>query len=159
MKKYLPIILIVLFLAILQSSFFLELLGSELNPNLVLALAFAFVIPGNKNTAFFIAFTGGIFLDLLGAGVIGLSSLVLVSSVLFSSFAKNYLTKGNFPFSVTLIFFSLASSSVQLGYLAINFKSLFSAILTLAISFILYWLFTRFSNLVEKSEYKIKTKI
>lgn len=159
MKKYLSLILITLFLAILQNSFLLELLGSELNPNLVLALAFAFVIPGNKNSAFFIAFMGGLFLDFLGAGIIGLSSLVLVSAVLLSSYIKNYLIKGNVSFSITLIFFSLISSSTQFGQLVINFKTLVSAALTLVFSFILYALIIRFSNVVEQSEYKIKSKI
>jgi len=106
MKKYAIILLINIVLALLQLSFFSELLGVNFMPNFILAFSFAFLISDKFELSMFCAFTGGLFLDLFGVSTLGFSSLILCILLIVTYQMKSSVFRGQ----ITLGFFILLSS-------------------------------------------------
>ncbi len=108
MRKYLIIIFINLLLVFVQESFFLEFFGTVFNPHLVTSLGFSFILLEDDHNGLASMFIGGLLLDLLGTGVIGLSSLVLIVMLLISMLVRKTFFRG----LITQIFFIILTTVV-----------------------------------------------
>ena len=93
MKKALLLLFINLILVLLQISFFGELLPSVYVPNLILSFSFAILFADLSDASYMSAFIGGLMLDLLTFGIIGVSSLTFVGFLFLFSFVRRYVSK------------------------------------------------------------------
>ncbi len=139
MKHYIFITLINIILVMIQISFFYRLFGRSLNPNLITALAFSLFFWGAYDKALFSALIGGIFLDLMGFGTVGLSAIILITCLLLAFYIKKYMFKG-WTTQILNLFIASAIYSVLIGFHNFSFdiKTVFSGLLTVAISLIFY---------------------
>ena len=113
-KGYVYLIFINTILALLQTSLFLELFGNNLNPNLILAFAFAFLVTDKTSLAFFSALSGGLILDSLSSTTPGLTTFVLVTLMGFSVLMRRLLLK-NYASLLVLVFCSTLLNAVALN--------------------------------------------
>ncbi len=90
MKRYLPAFVIVLVIALLQTSFVFEFFGSVWNPNLILALVFSYIAVGKTEIGLFSAFMGGLILDFVGVTTPGASALIFSLFVTISVWLSKY---------------------------------------------------------------------
>lgn len=128
MKKYLTIVFTTLILALLQLSFFSELLGNGLAPDLLLAFCFALLFLGLKEEALFAGFVGGLFLDLLGFSIVGSSAVLYVASLVLYSVMERFVSRGWLTKALGFLFFSYMISSLKsdVVFAMQSFGSLFS---------------------------------
>ena len=128
-------------LGIVQISFFYRLFGRSLNPNLVAALAFALFFWGAYDKASFSALVGGVFLDLMGFGTVGLSFLILITCLLLAFYVKKYVFKG-WVTQILSLFTTVVVYSVLMGFPNFYFdiKTVFSGLITVFMAFIFYGL-------------------
>lgn len=90
---YTAIFLANVFLVLGQNSFFNELLGNYLNPNLVLAFAFSILMIRDSEYSFFSAFLGGLFIDLSSMGILGISPVFFTFVILISYIIRKYFSR------------------------------------------------------------------
>jgi cell shape-determining protein MreD len=150
MKRFFVLLFVNLILALLQLSFFGKAFGSGSTPNLVLALAFALTLAGLGGAGKMSAFLGGLMLDLLGFNIIGISSIVLVGSMIMYDFvrknvSRNLVMNAISVFLSTMIYDKLLGSSV----------GIFGSIMTLVFCGIFYLLVENASGYFLRSGYKI----
>lgn len=96
MKKNYTLILLNIFSIILQTSFLLEIFGPKLNPNLLAAIVFALVLVGAYTSAYTSALFGGLLLDILSGGVLGLGSFILTVFVFIHSYLYSFYLRNTF---------------------------------------------------------------
>ncbi|MDC0449042.1 hypothetical protein OAL67_00330 [bacterium] len=152
MKKNIVVLLIAFVLSIFQTAFFLEIFGPTLNPNIILAFCFALYIGWSARVGIFGAFVGGLFLDLVTLGPIGLSSLVFCCAVYLGSILQKRVLRGlQFQVIVLILFFIL--HKILTGTDITNFGSdhILSLFLSL-FSFVgFYWLISSFRSRFSKT--------
>jgi len=156
LKNILILTGITLLLVLLQGSLFQTLFGARYNPNLIIALSFTFFYAGKDELAQITGFVGGLFLDVLGFSIIGISPLLIVGFLLIFSFVRRHLTRG----WVLNLFGVCASTFVYLvlvhgGASNLNFSYL-SSLTTLVTSLILYVLLSRTRSITASSSYVLK---
>lgn len=157
MRKYLLITTLNLILVLVQGSFIWEFFGSLLNPNLIIALCFAFLLIDDHQAAMFSAFIGGLWLDLAGTGVIGLSSVVLLVLVSSAMWIRRTLFKGAWVQGALII------GSTIMFKLILNYPDLFyswmlliAGGLTCLFSFIFYLVLGRTKQRYLSFEFRIR---
>lgn len=135
MKRYIILAILIFVTVIFQQSFILELFGPVLTINFVLVYMFAFALNEDMTLAYFTGLIGGLFIDLSGTGIVGLSGFVLILmvwgfSLLRQLFISNYslhlLLIALFSIVYTLIF-SYSSFEFSFNLFA---ASIFSALLS-----------------------------
>lgn len=150
-KDYLIITFIIFILALFQTSFFAEVFGNSLNPNLILVLVFAFLFMDKTQEALFSTFVGGLLLDTLGNSIMGLSSLLLVCAVLLTLFAKKFVQESKYFQGILLLGSYLVYAVViNLNNPVITFKLFIGAFLTLLLAYVSY---VFMKNLGNESKY------
>ena len=157
MRKYLLITILGLVLTLLQESFTWEFFGAAINPNLILAMCFAFLLADDRRGALYSAFIGGLWLDLTGVGIVGLSSFVLVLLLVIASWIRNTLFKGVW-IQVTVIIcstilFKLIMSYPQLVY---SWKLFAAGTLTTLTSLAIYWVLDHTRQRYLSFEFRIR---
>ena len=105
-KIYLKFFAITLFLSLLQTNFLNILLKFPV-PVLIFTFSLALLSLDGLERAYFSAFVGGLFLDLLGDGLLGPSSAFLVLFLLLVFFIKKYIFDSLFLYVFACIVFSL----------------------------------------------------
>lgn len=154
MKRVIFLIFINIVLVLFQSSMFSELFGVASNPNLVLAFAFALYFLDLDDMGIISAFIGGIWLDLFGFSIVGISSVTMVGSLLFFIYVKRYLFRGFASNIVSVI----VSQSVYLLFLngnVLNFSQyLKSGFYTTLSAIVIYYIFRKFSRYFFPSGYR-----
>ena len=157
MRKNLGILLISLIFVIFQESFMLEFFGSALNPNLIVCVCFAFMLIDDYDGALFTAFMGGLFYDLLGVGVVGLASFILILFLAASQWVKKTVLRGAW---VQILFIILATVffKTALAYpdFVYNTGILVSGVINVFISILFYGLLIKIKNRFLSTEYRIK---
>ncbi|OGC46366.1 hypothetical protein A2V49_02390 [candidate division WWE3 bacterium RBG_19FT_COMBO_34_6] len=157
MKKIFLVLIVSLILVFIENSFSYEFLGRMLNPSLILALSFAFVLTGDDKLALFTGLFGGIFTDFIGTWVIGSSSTFFVVSIYISIILKTTMFKGK-VFQLVLItlctlfykfIFNLADFNFSLSYIL-------GAALTMLCSSIFFYVISKISTKYLSTEYRIK---
>lgn len=156
MRKIIELTIANIFISLLQTAFFLELFGA-VNPNLVLANAYSYFYGNSIRTSLISAFVGGLIIDLLGVGIVGITPLFFVIAILLSDFIKKYIFRG---WITNIISLSVASA----GYTILsNYPSpvnthdnLVSVFLTLAFSFVFYFLNRAYTGLVANSSFSLR---
>lgn len=103
--KIVLVVLINIIFSLIQTSFFSNLVGSVFVPNIVFIFAFSLMFWDLKKLSLMSAFVGGLFLDLLGFNIVGLSSLIMVGSLNLFFIVRRHFSKG---WVVNLLFFSLS---------------------------------------------------
>lgn len=160
MYKNIWIILIVnLILALIQQSFLHEFFGGGFNPNLVLSLAFAFLLIEEDQLALISAIFGGLFLDLGLVSIIGLSPFIFLMFILFSQIIKRTVFRGVI-LQILLIIVSTVIYKIFLNFpeLQVNYKFVVSGVLNSFISITLMYFFTKSSERFLSIEYRIKAR-
>ncbi len=157
MRKYLFITIINLVIILLQESFSWEFFGQTMNPSFIIAISFAFLMIDDHPGALFSAFIGGLWLDLVGVGIVGLSSFALVLLLAVSLWIKKSMV-GAIWFQATLIvgatiIFKLIISYPELIY---SWKLFFSAVLSSIISLGFYYILSRTKHRYLSFEFRIK---
>ena len=94
MKRFFSLLIINIFLVLLQNSFFSEIFGVALNPNLIVGFAFALFFLDREDLYLMSGFLGGILLDLFGFSIVGLSALVITGILILFNYIRRYLFKG-----------------------------------------------------------------
>lgn len=147
MRKYLILFIASLILVLIQTSFFLEIFGPKINPNIVYALGFAFLFANKKKYAYRTALISGIMLDLLSFNTVGFSSLFMLISFHISKYIQGKILKGIWVLIISsVIFFGLykvifgAGNIYDAGSLLALFeaKILISSTISSAVSLIMY---------------------
>lgn len=134
------IIILNIFSAILQSSFFSAIFGYYLNPNLYASICFSLVLNENFSLAYISALFGGIFLDIISGSTLGLSSLGLCIFVWVYQFLyKFYLRSWVASFAFATIFFYLLRLVLARSFL-INIPLTISAVLSALFGYLLSFL-------------------
>ncbi len=153
MKKYIIIIATTLMLALLQLSFFSELLGNGLSPDLLLAFAFALLFLDLKEEAYFAGFIGGLFLDLLGFSIVGSSSVLYVCSLVLFSVIQRFVSKGWFTKALGFLLFSYLLSSLKSDVMP--WTQLSGSILSLVVNTLFVSFVKKFMVYFRKTGYNI----
>jgi|GEM_PF-2452365 len=111
MKKFLLSIVFFYILSLAQTSFFASLISPNKLPNLILisVILFIFFEKPRENFSFFIAFLGGIFIDILSYNFFGITVIFLL---ILTYLLKNIISSLK---RVTVLWFSILS----LGFLII----------------------------------------
>ena len=157
MKKIFFVFTVSLILVLIENSFNYEFFSRILNPSLILALSFAFVLVGDDKLALLTGLFGGLFTDFIGTGVIGLSSTIFVISIYVSIIIKTTLFKGK-VFQLVLItictllykfIFNMANFNFSISYLV-------GAALTMLCSSVFFYVISRISTKYLSTEYRIK---
>jgi len=105
-KIYLKFLAIVLLLSLLQTNFFDILLKFPV-PILVFTFSLALLSLDGLECAYFSAFIGGLFLDLLGDGLLGRTSTIFTLFLLLIFYIKKYIFDSLFLYVFACIVFSL----------------------------------------------------
>jgi rod shape-determining protein MreD len=146
-KNYLVITIFLFILVLFQTSFFSEIFGRFLNPNLVIALVFAYLVMDKAQEAFFSAFVGGLLLDISGNTIVGLSSLILVSIIIFTLLAKKLVQKGGILLTVILLIaFPVYTMIINYPNYIISLGLLIGALSTLLTGYIFYLIIRSVGN-------------
>ena len=127
-KVYLKFFAITLLLSLLQTNFFNILLNFPV-PILVFAFSLALLSLDDLEYAYFSAFIGGLFLDFLGEGLLGRTSIVFVLFLLLVFYIKKYIFDSLFLYVLSCIAFSLVweflffpkTSHIQWVFMLFNF--------------------------------------
>ena len=94
MKDQLNIIVFVAVLALLYSSFFLEILGPVFNPNLILAFLLAYEMRNKIESSVMAAFYSGVVVDLfLNNSMLGMSSIFFIGAMYVAYYTKKFLIR------------------------------------------------------------------
>lgn len=145
-KKHLLLTFTLVILGLFQTSFLFELFG-EVNPNIILALVFAFLYASKTEDALFSAFVGGLIIDLMTSNILGISSLALVVFTLAAGLVRKYAASNMFSQSIMCISTALLYSVVTNFNVKLNFSGvLFSSTLTLLVSIVIYLVVNNFGN-------------
>jgi hypothetical protein len=157
MRKYFLIFIVNLILIFLQESFLSEIFGPFLNPSLVISLGYAFLLSEDDDLALFSLLVGGLILDLLGTGIIGLSSVVLVFLLLISFQVRKTIFRGVLTqivfIIITTVIFKMISGYPPLVY---NFKLILSGVANAALAVFAAQILTRFKKRYLSLEFRIK---
>lgn len=157
MRKYFIIFIINLIIIFLQESFLVELFGPFLNPNLIIGLGYAFLLSGDDDLALFSLLVGGIILDLLGTGIIGLSSLVLVLLMLISFQVRKTIFRGILNqiifIVISVVIYKMLSSYPPLIY---NFRLVVSGAISAVIAVIVSQILIKFKERYLSFEFRIR---
>ncbi len=113
-KEKITLSLISIFLVLLEKSFLPALFSSSI-PVLVFCLGIAFISIGKNNPGIFVAFTGGIFLDILSQGLVGTSSILLLTLFLVTNYVKERLLDNFILYLMVTLIFSLLWSEIFLS--------------------------------------------
>ena len=107
MKSRSTLIVLNIFSVIIQTSFLLELFGTKLNPNLVATVVFSMLLVGDTASAYLSAFVGGLLLDIVSGGVIGLGAFLFTLFVWLYSHLHSFYLRNMFVslFFATLYFY------------------------------------------------------
>lgn len=156
MKRFVGLLFVNLILVLLQLSFFGELFDGSFVPNLVLALAFAFIFCDLGEMGKTSAFLGGVFLDLLGFNIIGFSPITIISCILIYDLIRRNMS-GNIAVSALTLFLATLIYDKIMGFSPRLFASeaVIGAMFTLGICGIFYVLVSNFSSYLARSGYKI----
>lgn len=133
MKNKSVLILINIFSVIIQTSFLQEFFGNKINPNLVAIIVFAMLLKGSITSAYLSAIVGGLFLDLVSGGIVGLSAFLFTLFVWLYSQLHSFYLRNMFArlfFATTCFYFFkllITRSLVFDGWLIVG--SLFTAAL------------------------------
>lgn len=156
MKKTILLIFIMFALAIFQNTFFLELFESVKNPNLVLAFCFSLVILKRRNAALHSAFVGGLFLDLFGPGIIGLSSVLFLGFIFVAIFVQNYVAGNIFVVLVMLYVFAVIYPGlVSFSLIPKAGTVLVGGVITLVMCIVFYILNSKYVTPISSNEYSL----
>jgi hypothetical protein len=142
MKKHpiLTVVLINIIFAVLQTSFFSYLLGTKMNIDIIASVCFALVLLNSDDMSYFSALVGGLFIDLLGTGLIGITSVLLTVYVylykwLNTFYMRNIISKVLF----SIVYFYILKL-IALRVFVFDSQLLFSTILTVITGYILSFL-------------------
>jgi len=105
-KTYLKFFAIMLFLGLLQTNFLAILLKFPA-PILIFTFSLALLSLDGLERAYFSAFVGGLFLDLLGEGLLGWTSTIFMLFLLLVFFIKKYIFDSLFLYILACVAFSL----------------------------------------------------
>lgn len=153
MRKYVVLIFVNILLATLQLSFFSKLLGNGYAPDLILAFAFAFAFLDMNEEAYFSAFAGGLFLDLLGFNIVGSSSVLYVGSVVLFLVVQKFISKGMLVKILGFLVFSYFLSTIRSD---VNILvQIFGSCLSLFFAFLFYSVLQNLVVYFKKTGYNI----
>ena len=157
MRKNIAIIIICLVFVIFQESFMLEFFGSALNPNLIIALSFSFIFIDDYDPALFTALIGGLLLDFLRVGIVGLSSFLIILLLVFSRWIKKTIFRGVW-IQIVMIIVSTIVFKLVINYPDVIYsgKILFSGLLNSTVSSLIFLILNRIRQRYLSIEYRIK---
>jgi len=157
MKKYLFITIFNLVAVLLQESFSWEFFGQAINPSFIVAISFAFLMVDDHPGAMFSAFIGGLWLDLVGVGIVGMSTFALVLLLVLAMWIKKSMVEAAWFQAILIIgatiIFKLVISYPELTY---SWKLFFSGILTSMISLGFHYILSRTKHRYLSFEFRIK---
>lgn len=157
MRKNIGILFTCLIFVIVQESFLFEFFGASLNPNLIIAFCFSFMLMDDYEGALFTAFMGGLFHDFLGVGIVGLSSMILVLALVFSQWVKKTIFRGMWVQALFIVGFTVVYKLlVSLPDINYSFKVLMSGFLNVGLSLLLFSMLKKFKVSFLSTEYRIK---
>ena len=157
MRNHFFVSIVILVLVLVQESFLLEFFGSYLNPSLVIALAYGLLLTDDESLALYSGFFGGLMLDMVGVGLVGLSSLVLVVLLLVAIFIRKTVFRG-FGYQLLMIVLTNVIYVLVLNFPNLGFSSglLFSGALSGLIALAFSLVVRRMRKRYLSSEYRIR---
>ena len=153
MKKVLILLIINIFLVLVQGSFLRELVAAVLMPNLVIAFAFAFFFADREYLALTSAFIGGLLLDLFGFSIIGFSSLIIIASLIFFKFVKQYLFRGWVANLILVFLTQILYANILSGFSQTGHQLLYTGLTTLIFSILFLLINEKVLSYFKKSGY------
>ncbi len=157
MRKYVLITIFSLVVVLIQESFSWEFFGQAINPSIVIAICFAFLMVDDHLGALFSALIGGLWLDLVGVGIVGVSSFALVILLALAVWVKNSMLRAIWVQAVLVIgvtiIFKLIISYPELTY---SWKVFFSGVLSSIISLGFHYILSRTKHRYLSFEFRIK---
>lgn len=153
MRKSLIIILITnIVLVLFQTSFFNILFG-DYSPNLIMAFAFAVVFTLKGEYKYLSGFIGGLFFDLLTFNIIGLTSVILILTMIMSYIIKKFFISRTYMNIVLVFISSIIFDFIIVSGTLFNVELLVRALLTSIVSIIMYFFIYTLSKRVNKDSY------
>ncbi len=153
MKKILILLVVNIFLVLIQVSFLRELVGPVLMPNLVIAFAFAFFFADREDLALTSAFIGGLLLDLFWFSIIGFSPLIIIASLIFFKFVKQYLFRGWVANLILVFLTQVIYSNILSGFSQTSQQSFYTGLTTLIFSILFLLINEKILSYFKKSGY------
>ncbi|RJR28038.1 hypothetical protein C4561_00865 [candidate division WWE3 bacterium] len=151
MRKIIILFLMGTVLVILQTSFFSVLFGNLANPNLIFAFCFAFLIVGDKESAFQGGIIFGLTLDILLATIPGLTSVFLVVSIALADVFERTILRGTRSYYLVLAVSSYLYHFLGTGKIYISSGMFLGIILTLVSCVGFAWGIMNYSGFKRKS--------
>lgn len=157
MKKYILLTIALLLTVLFQESFLLEMLGPRVNVNVVVSLIFVLILINKDQEALISAFTGGLILDLISVGIVGVSSLVLVLLVHVSLLIRRHLSKGITVHILLLMLGSVVYKMIA-AFPSFEFSAgmLMGSALNVILSGLIYLLISSMSHRYKSDEFRIR---
>lgn len=152
MKQILIALFISIIVVLFQVGFFPQILLFGVTPNLILVASFCLIYFGGIRTGFWLAFFGGLFLDVGTSGRLGFSSLILVTLTFIVSLIADFLGRNPFIFTLavfllTLVFRLVSSSNIPFSI------SLKEAVLSTVFLLVLYYPFKLLRSFFSQKSY------
>jgi cell shape-determining protein MreD len=140
LKTNLYVILANFVVSILQTAFFLEIIGAKSNPNLIFSLSFALYLTWGLELSLLSAIVGGFFLDLVSFNIIGFTPVLLILFIYVSYFIKKRVQTGLYLqvilFGLFYLIYEYVVGSVEQFVGADSFLGLLG---TLLFFLVFYW--------------------
>jgi|GEM_PF-4521276 len=157
MRKYLFITITTLILVLIQDSFLWEFLGTEFNPSLIIALCFALIFCDDSAGALFCALVGGLWLDLMGVGIVGLSSFLLLLLLLAAMWIRRSLLRGVW-IQILLVIIITIVFKIAMNYpeAIFSWRLLFSGLLNFLIAMLIHYIIGRTRQKYLSFEFRIR---
>ncbi|PIS21208.1 hypothetical protein COY33_00250 [candidate division WWE3 bacterium CG_4_10_14_0_2_um_filter_42_7] len=152
MKQLLIALLISIIIVLFQVGFFPQILFFGVTPNLILVAAFCLIYFGGIRTGFWLAFFGGIFLDVETSGRLGFSSLLLVGLTFVISLIADFLGRNPFIFTLAVFLLTLVFRLISSPDLPFSI-CLKEAVLSTAFLLVLYYPFKLLRSFFSQKSY------
>ncbi|OGC70417.1 hypothetical protein A2415_01295 [candidate division WWE3 bacterium RIFOXYC1_FULL_39_7] len=130
MKKILLLSLTGIILIIMQTSFFSVLFGNEVNPNLVFAFCFAFLLLDDLDSALMSGLVFGTLFDILSGTTIGFTTLILILAIYGGYLFNKQVLRGKRSYILMLILSTYLYQIINMRYFYFTLSQITGLILT-----------------------------
>ena len=151
MGKITLLTLLGIVLVILQTSFFSVLFGNEINPNLIFAFCFAFLLLDDLNSALISGIVLGTIFDILTGSTIGLSALLLVLGIYGAYYFERHVLRGKRSYYTSLFISTYLYQLINLSAFYISVPQIFGLLFTVAVGFCFTLLIANYANYKRKT--------
>jgi hypothetical protein len=145
--------LISIVFVILETSFFSVIFGNEVNPNVIIAFCFAYLVLDELDSALLSAIVFGTAYDIFSLNLIGVTPVFLVLTIYLTYILERNILRGRRYYYLVLPFATYFYSIIHLRYLYFSQNLAIGIFLTFLLCLFFTFVISNYSG------YKSKTKV